>query len=45
VPSLLPKILDAASRYETRPNDGDMLAMLEKQRMTTLFGLGPASIR
>jgi aryl-alcohol dehydrogenase-like predicted oxidoreductase len=42
---LLPKILDAASRYETRPNDNDMLAMLEKQRMTPLFGLGPTGIR
>jgi aryl-alcohol dehydrogenase-like predicted oxidoreductase len=42
---LLPKILDAASRYDRRPGDDDMLDMLEKQRMTTLFGLGPASIR
>lgn len=43
--NLLPKILDAASRYDKRPSDDDMLAMLEKQRLTTLFGLGPASIR
>jgi aryl-alcohol dehydrogenase-like predicted oxidoreductase len=42
---LLPKILDAASRYDTRPSDDAMTAMLEKQRMTTLFGLGPSSIR
>lgn len=42
---LLPKILDAASRYETRPGDDEMLGMLEKQRLTTLFGLGPTSIR
>jgi aryl-alcohol dehydrogenase-like predicted oxidoreductase len=42
---LLPKILDAASRYEARPSDDDMAAMLEKQRMTTLFGLGPSGIR
>jgi aryl-alcohol dehydrogenase-like predicted oxidoreductase len=42
---LLPKILDAASRYEKRPDDEAMAAMLEKQRMTTLFGLGPQSIR
>ena len=42
---LLPKILDAASRYDTRPSDDAMTAMLEKQCMTTLFGLGPASIR
>jgi aryl-alcohol dehydrogenase-like predicted oxidoreductase len=42
---LLPKILDAASRYDTRPDDEAMTSMLEKQRITTLFGLGPASIR
>jgi hypothetical protein len=42
---LLPKVLEAASRYETRPGDGDMLAMLEKQRLTPLFGLGPSGIR
>ena len=42
---LLPKVLEAASRYDTRPGDDDMLAMLEKQRMTPLFGLGPAAIR
>ena len=42
---LLPKILDAASRYDARPGDDAMTAMLEKQCMTTLFGLGPASIR
>jgi hypothetical protein len=41
---LLPKILDAASRYDRRPDDDEMLAMLEKQRMTTLFGLGPSGI-
>ena len=42
---LLPKILDAASRYEKRRNDEAMTAMLEKQYMTTLFGLGPQGIR
>ena len=42
---LLPKILDAASRYEKRPHDDAMAAMLEKQYMTTLFGLGPQAIR
>ena len=42
---LLPKILDAASRYDARPSDDAMTAMLEKQCMTTLFGLGPSSIR
>lgn len=42
---LLPKILDAASRYEKQPDDDAMTAMLEKQYMTTLFGLGPQGIR
>jgi predicted aldo/keto reductase-like oxidoreductase len=42
---LLPKILDAASRYTTRSDDSDMLSMLEKQRMTSLFGLGPTGMR
>jgi aryl-alcohol dehydrogenase-like predicted oxidoreductase len=42
---LLPKILDAARRYEKRPDDDAMTAMLEKQYMTTLFGLGPQGIR
>jgi aryl-alcohol dehydrogenase-like predicted oxidoreductase len=42
---LLPKILDAASRYARRPGDDAMTAMLEKQYMTTLFGLGPQAIR
>ncbi len=43
--TLLPKILDAASRYSTRPADAAMLGMLEHQQVTTLFGLGPNSIR
>jgi hypothetical protein len=42
---LLPKILDAASRYESRPGDDAMTTMLEKQAVTTLFGLGPSNIR
>jgi hypothetical protein len=42
---LLPKILDAASRYEARPDDDAMTAMLAKQCVTTLFGLGPTAIR
>jgi aryl-alcohol dehydrogenase-like predicted oxidoreductase len=36
---LLPRILDAASRYERRTPDADMTIMLEAQRMTSLFGL------
>ncbi|PYN45981.1 MAG: aldo/keto reductase [Candidatus Rokuibacteriota bacterium] len=36
---LLPKVLDAASRFERRPPDEAMTAMLDGQRMTSLFGL------
>ena len=43
--TLLPKILGAASRYERRPDDAEMSAMLDQQYMTTLFGLGPQAIR
>lgn len=43
--ALLPKILDAASRYEKRPDDEAMVGMLEKQAVTTLFGLGPTAVR
>jgi aryl-alcohol dehydrogenase-like predicted oxidoreductase len=42
---LLPKILEAASRYDRRPDDDAMTGMLEKQSVTTLFGLGPTAIR
>jgi aryl-alcohol dehydrogenase-like predicted oxidoreductase len=42
---LLPQILDAASRYASRPDDHAMTTMLEKQAVTTLFGLGPSNIR
>lgn len=37
--ALLPKVLDAASRFERRPGDGEMAAMLETQRVTSLFGI------
>jgi aryl-alcohol dehydrogenase-like predicted oxidoreductase len=37
--TLLPRILDAASRYERRTPDDDMATMLATQRMTSLFGL------
>jgi aryl-alcohol dehydrogenase-like predicted oxidoreductase len=37
--SLLPRVLDAASRFERRPSDADMTAMQDAQRMTSLFGL------
>jgi aryl-alcohol dehydrogenase-like predicted oxidoreductase len=36
---LLPKVLDAASRFERRPPDTEMAAMLEGSRITSLFGL------
>jgi len=37
--TLLPRVLDAASRFAARPADDDMGAMLATQRMTSLFGL------
>jgi aryl-alcohol dehydrogenase-like predicted oxidoreductase len=37
--TLLPRVLDAASRFERRTADDDMTRMLDTQRMTSLFGL------
>jgi aryl-alcohol dehydrogenase-like predicted oxidoreductase len=37
--ALLPRFLDAASRFERRPPDAEMTGMLESARMTSLFGL------
>jgi aryl-alcohol dehydrogenase-like predicted oxidoreductase len=37
--ALLPKVLDAASRFERRPSDDEMATMLDAQRITSLFGL------
>jgi hypothetical protein len=37
--ALLPRVLDAASRFTHRPGDDEMTAMLEAQRVTSLFGL------
>jgi aryl-alcohol dehydrogenase-like predicted oxidoreductase len=37
--TLLPRILDAASRFERRTPDAEMTKMLDTQRMTSLFGL------
>jgi aryl-alcohol dehydrogenase-like predicted oxidoreductase len=37
--TLLPKFLDAAERFERRPSDDAMAAMLQTERMTSLFGL------
>ena len=36
---LLPRVLGAASRFERRPPDAEMEAMLGSMRMTSLFGL------
>lgn len=43
--TLLPKILDAASRHTNRPDDAAMQSLMDKQQVTTLFGLGPNTIR
>jgi aryl-alcohol dehydrogenase-like predicted oxidoreductase len=37
--ALLPRVLDAANRFERRPPDAEMDAMLGSTRMTSLFGL------
>jgi aryl-alcohol dehydrogenase-like predicted oxidoreductase len=37
--ALLPRVLDAASRFERRPTDEEMGAMRGETRMTSLFGL------
>ena len=37
--ALLPRVLDGASRFERRPPDAEMEAMLGSTRMTSLFGL------
>jgi aryl-alcohol dehydrogenase-like predicted oxidoreductase len=37
--ALLPKVLDAAARFERRPPDEAMATMLDTERMTSLFGL------
>ena len=37
--TLLPKVLDAASRFERRPSDEEMTTMLDTTRVTSLFGL------
>jgi hypothetical protein len=37
--ALLPKVLDAASRFERPPTDEEMGRMRRETRMTSLFGL------
>ena len=36
---LLPKVLDAANRFEHRPPDEEMAAMVDAAKVTSLFGL------
>jgi len=37
--TLLPKILDAANRYQRQPPDKEMEEMVSTARVTSLFGL------
>jgi aryl-alcohol dehydrogenase-like predicted oxidoreductase len=37
--TLMPKVLDAASRFERRPTDEAMAGLVESKRLTSLFGL------
>jgi aryl-alcohol dehydrogenase-like predicted oxidoreductase len=37
--ALLPRILEAAARFERRPADAEMSTLVEATRMTSLFGL------
>jgi len=37
---LLPKVLDAASRYSSKPDESSMQAMESGAKLTSLFGLG-----
>jgi hypothetical protein len=34
---LLPRILDAASRFETRPSDAQMVDLMSQEKMSPLF--------
>lgn len=38
--TLLPRVLDAAARFERRPGDEEMRQMVETQRITSPFGIG-----
>ena len=37
--TLLSKFLDAVTRYQDRPSDKEMEAMLKRQSMSSIFGL------
>ncbi len=38
--ALLPKVLDAASRCQSRPSEVDMERLSNARRITSLFGIG-----
>lgn len=38
--TLLPKVLDAAQRFETRPSDAQMADLVERRQISSLFGIG-----
>lgn len=40
---LLPKMLDAAARFEACPEDKEMQMMVDNKKVTSLFGIGPRS--
>jgi hypothetical protein len=37
---LLPKVLDAASRFQRRPTDKEMEQLVQRNEMSSLFGIG-----
>jgi aryl-alcohol dehydrogenase-like predicted oxidoreductase len=37
--TLLPRVLEAAARFERRPSDAEMTTLVDSTRMTSLFGL------
>ena len=37
---LLPKVLDAASRFSKRPATEEMVEMVKRNKMSSLFGIG-----
>jgi len=37
---LLPKVLDAASRFQKRPTDQEMDQLVQRNKMSSLFGIG-----
>ena len=43
--TILPKVLDAASRYASRPSDADMQTLVERRSMTPFFVLADRSVR